>query len=167
MDEALERVGRWAHKPCDRIRLVAHSYPIVDWCLPRMCPISSPTLSLQRWHRSSSTQLALDSCSTMNVSNLLFLPCAHLANYSVPVRSVVNGHLAWTAQNVTGNHGDNFCVLKLAELQPYTMLHPNKETAMFSMLGLQGEEKAGRQGMQTVSLALQSPYISKLTLHRS
>lgn len=60
------------------------------------------------------------------------------------LRSVVNGHLTWTVQNATGNCSDDLCVLKLAELQPYTMLHPNKETAMFSMLGLQGEEKAGR-----------------------
>jgi hypothetical protein len=91
------------------------------------------------------------------VKNLSFLLCACLADCSVPVRSVVNGHLAWTAQNATGNRGDDFRALKLAELQPYTMLHPNKETAMFSMLGLQGEEKAGRRGMRTVSSTLWLP----------
>jgi hypothetical protein len=71
------------------------------------------------------------------------------------VQSVINGHLAWTAQNATGNCGDDFRALKLAELQPYTMLQTNKETMMFSMLGLQGEEMAGGRGMQTVSFAPQ------------
>ncbi|KAF8867676.1 hypothetical protein BD779DRAFT_1694104 [Infundibulicybe gibba] len=66
------------------------------------------------------------------------------------LRSVINGHLSWTAQHATGNRGDDFRALKLAELQPYTMLHPNKETAIYSVLGLQGEEKAGRRGMKTV-----------------
>jgi hypothetical protein len=80
----------------------------------------------------------------VNVSNLIFLLCVYLADCNIPVRSVINGHLAWTAQNATGNRCDDFRALKLAELQPYTMLHPNKETAMFSMLGLQGEEKAGK-----------------------
>jgi hypothetical protein len=50
----------------------------------------------------------------------------------------------WTAQNATGNV-DDFHALKLAELQPYTMLHPNKETAMFSVLGLQGKAAKKRQ----------------------
>ena len=66
---------------------------------------------------------------------------------------MINGHLAWTAQNASGNRGDDFRALKLAELQPHTMLHPNKETAMYSVLGLQGEEKAGRRGMRTVGFA--------------
>jgi len=48
---------------------------------------------------------------------------------------------------VTGNCGDDFQALKLTKLQPYNMLHPNKEMAIFSVLGLQGEEKAGRQEM--------------------
>ncbi|KAJ7449320.1 hypothetical protein B0H11DRAFT_2332305 [Mycena galericulata] len=37
-----------------------------------------------------------------------------------------------------------------AELQPYDMLHPDRRTVFFSVLGLQGEEKAGKRGMRTV-----------------
>jgi hypothetical protein len=60
------------------------------------------------------------------------------------------GHLAWTCQNASGNRGDDFRALKLSELQPYTWLHPNGETAVECVLGLQGEEKAGKRGMKTV-----------------
>lgn len=80
-----------------------------------------------------------------------FWTSIYQTNFQTVVRSVVNGHLAWTAQSATGNRGDDFRALKLAELQPYTLLHPNKETALYSVLGLQGEEKAGRRGMRTVS----------------
>jgi hypothetical protein len=69
---------------------------------------------------------------------------------SLLVKMSVMGHLAWTCQNVTGNRGDDFRSLKLSELQPYNWLHPNKETAVEGVLGLQGEEKAGRRGMKTV-----------------
>uniref|UniRef100_A0A8H8CI32 XPG-I domain-containing protein n=1 Tax=Psilocybe cubensis TaxID=181762 RepID=A0A8H8CI32_PSICU len=66
------------------------------------------------------------------------------------VRSVINGHLAWAAQNASGNRGDDFRALKLAELQPYVFLHPNKETAVECVLGLQGEEKAAaNRGLHT------------------
>ncbi|PPQ74282.1 hypothetical protein CVT24_001198 [Panaeolus cyanescens] len=66
------------------------------------------------------------------------------------LRSVINGHLSWTAQNASGNRGDDFRALRLAELQPYTLLHPNKETSIPCVLGLQGEEKAGAsRGMRT------------------
>ena len=67
------------------------------------------------------------------------------------MRSVINGHLCWTAQNASGNRGDDFRALKLSELQPYTFLHPNKQTQVPCILGLQGEEKAGTgRGMRTV-----------------
>ncbi|PPQ75836.1 hypothetical protein CVT26_001130 [Gymnopilus dilepis] len=47
------------------------------------------------------------------------------------LRSVIFGHLCWTAQHAT-------------------FLHPNQETAIQSVLGLQGEEKAGaRKGLKT------------------
>lgn len=64
------------------------------------------------------------------------------------LRSVINGHLAWTCQHATGNRGDDFRALKLAELQPYTLLHPNRQTEIHAGLGLQGQEKAGRRGMR-------------------
>lgn len=64
---------------------------------------------------------------------------------------VIFGHLAWTLQNGSGNRGDDLRALKLAELQPTMLLHPNKETEIYSMLGLQGKEKAGKRGMKTVS----------------
>ncbi|KAF9062011.1 hypothetical protein BDP27DRAFT_1369177 [Rhodocollybia butyracea] len=50
------------------------------------------------------------------------------------LRSTVFGHLAWVAQHATGNRGDDFRALKLAELQPHTLLHPNKETAIPSFI---------------------------------
>ncbi|KAF7371837.1 hypothetical protein MVEN_00040500 [Mycena venus] len=66
------------------------------------------------------------------------------------LRLVIFGHLAWSAQHASGNRGDDFRALKLAELQPYTMTHPDGRTSVYTILGLQGEEKAGRRGMRTV-----------------
>ncbi|KAJ7232353.1 hypothetical protein C8J57DRAFT_1383741 [Mycena rebaudengoi] len=66
------------------------------------------------------------------------------------VHQVVNGHLSWTCQNASGNRGDDFRALKLCEMQPYVFLHPNKETSVYCVLGLQGEEKAGKRGMKTI-----------------
>ncbi|KAF8202063.1 hypothetical protein K438DRAFT_1716644 [Mycena galopus ATCC 62051] len=66
------------------------------------------------------------------------------------LRLSVFGHLAWTAQHASGNRGDDFRALKLAELQPYEMQHPVYDTTFPSVLGLQGEEKAGRRGMRTI-----------------
>ncbi|KAJ3752657.1 hypothetical protein EV360DRAFT_75166 [Lentinula raphanica] len=65
-------------------------------------------------------------------------------------KPAVLGHLSWTSQHASGNRGDDIRALKLAELQPHILLHPNRETAIFSILGLQGEEKAGKQGLRTV-----------------
>ncbi|KAJ7772443.1 hypothetical protein B0H16DRAFT_1714643 [Mycena metata] len=66
------------------------------------------------------------------------------------LHQVLNGHLAWTCQNASGNRGDDFRALKLCEMQPYVFLHPNKETSVYCVLGLQGEEKAGKKGMKTI-----------------
>lgn len=66
------------------------------------------------------------------------------------VRCAINGHLAWTTQNASGNRGDDVRALKIAELQPYTMKHPDGKTDIFSVLAMQGEEKAGLKGMKTV-----------------
>ncbi|KAJ7876636.1 hypothetical protein B0H13DRAFT_2347514 [Mycena leptocephala] len=46
------------------------------------------------------------------------------------------------------NRGDDFRPLKLAELQPYGMTHLDGRTSVFTVLGLQGEEKAGKRGMR-------------------
>ncbi|KAF4621817.1 hypothetical protein D9613_012165 [Agrocybe pediades] len=59
------------------------------------------------------------------------------------LRSTINGHRAWTAQNASGNRGDDFRALRLAELQPYTFTHPDGVTRIECILGCQGEEKAG------------------------
>ncbi|KAJ7920427.1 hypothetical protein B0H13DRAFT_2319481 [Mycena leptocephala] len=48
------------------------------------------------------------------------------------------------------NRGDDFRALKLAELQPYGMTHLDGRTSVFTVLGLQGEEKSGKRGMRTV-----------------
>ncbi|KAJ7772823.1 hypothetical protein B0H14DRAFT_3589285 [Mycena olivaceomarginata] len=66
------------------------------------------------------------------------------------LRLGVWGHLAWTAQHASGDRGDDFQALKLAELQPTTLKHPDKRTDIWSVLGMQGEEKAGKRGMRTV-----------------
>jgi hypothetical protein len=66
------------------------------------------------------------------------------------VRCAINGHLAWTAQHATGNRGDDLRALRLAELQPWSFLHPRGENKIYTVLGLQGEEKAGKRGMRTV-----------------
>ncbi|KAH9474890.1 hypothetical protein JR316_0013358 [Psilocybe cubensis] len=79
------------------------------------------------------------------------------------LRSVINGHLSWTAQNASGNRGDDFRALRLAELQPYVFLHPNKETAIPCVLGCQGEEKAGAsRGMRTKVNPVYSVFIAHL-----
>ncbi|KAJ3730396.1 hypothetical protein C8R42DRAFT_650031, partial [Lentinula raphanica] len=78
------------------------------------------------------------------------------------VRSTVLGHLSWTSQHASGNRGDDIRALKLAELQPHTLLHPNKETAIFAMLGLQGEEKAGKRGLRTVINPTYTTFIAHL-----
>ncbi|KAJ7462509.1 hypothetical protein FB451DRAFT_1404301 [Mycena latifolia] len=78
------------------------------------------------------------------------------------LRLSVFGHLAWTAQHASGNRGDDFRALKLAEMQSHTLLHPDKRTAMPSILGLQGEEKAGQRGMRTVINPVYSVFIPNL-----
>jgi hypothetical protein len=55
--------------------------------------------------------------------------------------------------NASGNRGDDIRALRLCEMQPYTFLHPNKETPIFCVLGLQSEQKAGPKGMKTVCVA--------------
>lgn len=74
-----------------------------------------------------------------------------LLTQRVLARLVVLGKLAWNFQNSTGNRGDDVRALRLCELQPHTMNHPNNLDRIYTVLGLQGEEKAGRKGMQTVS----------------
>ncbi|KAJ7181820.1 hypothetical protein C8R46DRAFT_1210130 [Mycena filopes] len=76
------------------------------------------------------------------------------------VRLAVFGHLAWTAQHASGNRGDDFRALKLAELQPYFMQHPTHDMKIFTVLGLQGEEKAGKRGMRTVVNPSYSAFIA-------
>ncbi|KAJ7743063.1 hypothetical protein B0H14DRAFT_3607425 [Mycena olivaceomarginata] len=74
---------------------------------------------------------------------------------------VVFGHLAWTAQHASGNRGDDFRALKLAELQPHGMTHPDGRTSVFTVLGLQGEDKAGKRGMRTVINPSYSAFVAK------
>ncbi|KAJ7756996.1 hypothetical protein B0H16DRAFT_1314634 [Mycena metata] len=84
--------------------------------------------------------------------------CGFLAHRQL--RLAVFGHLAWTAMNATGNRGDDFRSLKLAELQPYSMQHPVHNMKIFAVLGLQGEEKAGKRGMRTVVNPSYSTFIA-------
>jgi hypothetical protein len=67
------------------------------------------------------------------------------------------GHVAWTCQNASGNRGDDLRALKQCDLQPYKILHPNMETDIPCVLGLQDEHKATKSGMQTVSVRI-SPF---------
>lgn len=68
------------------------------------------------------------------------------------VKATVNGHMAWTMMNASGNRGDDIRALRLCEMQPYTMLHPNAETEIPCVLGLQSdmEHKARSKAMRTV-----------------
>jgi len=70
------------------------------------------------------------------------------------VHPAINGHLAWALQHASGNRGDDIRALRLAELQPAKMLHPNKETEIPVIYGLQGEDKAGKRGMKTVCFTI-------------
>ena len=69
---------------------------------------------------------------------------------SLTVHPTINGLLAWTCQNATGNRGDDFRALKLCDMQPYELLHPNLETEVYCVLGLQDESKTSNRGMRTV-----------------
>ncbi|KII86607.1 hypothetical protein PLICRDRAFT_113764, partial [Plicaturopsis crispa FD-325 SS-3] len=79
------------------------------------------------------------------------------------IKSTINGHLAWTMMNASGNRGDDVRSLRLCEMQPYTFLHPNKDTAVFCVLGLQSEQKAGPKGMQTTI----NPTYTSFIAHRN
>ena len=70
----------------------------------------------------------------------------------VSVKSVVMGHLAWTAQHASGNRSDDIRALKLAEINHHTWLHPNAYCEVYSIVGMQGEDKAGKKGMKTVGI---------------
>ncbi|KAK7053211.1 hypothetical protein VNI00_003830 [Paramarasmius palmivorus] len=76
------------------------------------------------------------------------------------LRSAVLGFLAWTSQNQSGNRGDDLRALKLAELQPHTFTHPNGESAIKAILGLQGEEKAGKKGLRTIINPVYTAFIA-------
>jgi hypothetical protein len=54
--------------------------------------------------------------------------------------------------NASGNRGDDIRALRLCEMQPYRLLHPNGETTIPAVLGLQSdmEQKARSKGMKTV-----------------
>ncbi|KDR69528.1 hypothetical protein GALMADRAFT_230698 [Galerina marginata CBS 339.88] len=67
------------------------------------------------------------------------------------VKPTINGHLAWTMMNASGNRGDDIRALRLCEMQPYQFLHPNGETTIPAVLGLQSdmEQKARSKGMKT------------------
>ncbi|KIM35282.1 hypothetical protein M413DRAFT_32634 [Hebeloma cylindrosporum] len=78
------------------------------------------------------------------------------------VHPCINRHLAWTLQNASGNRGDGICSLRLAELQPGKMLHPNNETEIPVIFGLQAEDKAGKRGMKTTI----NPFMTSFIAHR-
>ncbi|KAJ7857354.1 hypothetical protein B0H13DRAFT_1960478 [Mycena leptocephala] len=84
-----------------------------------------------------------------------FLAHSHL-------RLAIFGHLSWTAQHASGNRGDDFRALKLAEIQWHLLTHPDNRTTMLSILGLQGEEKAGKRGMRTVINPVYTVFIAHL-----
>jgi len=55
--------------------------------------------------------------------------------------------------NASGNRGDDIRALRLCEMQRYELLHPNGETPIFAVLGLQSdqEHKTRSKAMRTVS----------------
>ncbi|KAJ3967609.1 hypothetical protein EV361DRAFT_1036215 [Lentinula raphanica] len=83
----------------------------------------------------------LDNPVQQQSSTTTTIPNGYCSSLSTKLaRSTIFGHLAWCGQHGTGNRG----------LQPHTLLHPNKETAIPVMLGLQGKEKAGKPGLKSV-----------------
>ena len=66
------------------------------------------------------------------------------------MHSTLKGFLIWTLCSASGKRGDDIRALKLCELQPYTLHHPNNVTQIPAILGLQAEDKAGSRGMRTV-----------------
>ena len=58
--------------------------------------------------------------------------------------------------NASGNRGDDIRALCLCEMQLYKSLHPNGETTIFAVLGLQSdqEHKAQSKAMRTVSTSI-------------
>ncbi|KAG6908224.1 hypothetical protein DXG01_005696 [Tephrocybe rancida] len=65
------------------------------------------------------------------------------------LKSAINGHLAWNMMNTSSNRGDDIRALHLSEMQPYEFLHPNGETSVPAVLGLQSAQKAALRGMKT------------------
>ncbi|KAI1782341.1 hypothetical protein LXA43DRAFT_1051604 [Ganoderma leucocontextum] len=65
------------------------------------------------------------------------------------LHSTLKGFLAWTLCSASGKRGDDIRALKLCEIQPYILIHPNNLTKIPAILGLQAEDKAGQRGMQT------------------
>ncbi|EIW62287.1 uncharacterized protein TRAVEDRAFT_35644 [Trametes versicolor FP-101664 SS1] len=66
------------------------------------------------------------------------------------LHSTIKGFLAWTLCSASGKRGDDIRALKLCELQPYVLVHPDKLTHISAILGLQAEDKTGHRGMKTV-----------------
>lgn len=96
---------------------------------------------------------------------LAFVRLATTELISNIVKGAVHGHLAWSTQNASGNRGDDVRALKISELQPHEMLHPDSITKMSVVLGLQGEEKAGLKGMQTASVSPNKRNFYQVTSH--
>ncbi|KAL1941379.1 hypothetical protein VTO73DRAFT_7196 [Trametes versicolor] len=65
------------------------------------------------------------------------------------LHSTIKGYLSWTLCSASGKRGDDVRALKLCELQPYTLLHPDKLTQILAILGLQAEDKTGSRSMKT------------------
>lgn len=76
-------------------------------------------------------------------------------NFAI-VKATILGHLSWTLMNASGNRGDDIRALRLCEMQLYFFLHPNNETCIPAVLGLQSdmEQKAKRKAMSTVHTIL-------------
>ncbi|KAJ7906164.1 hypothetical protein B0H13DRAFT_2021438 [Mycena leptocephala] len=77
---------------------------------------------------------------------------------------LAHSHLTWpysSTRNI-GHLSRRFRALKLAEIQWHLLTHPDNRTTMLSILGLQGEEKAGKRGMRTVINPVYTVFIAHL-----
>ncbi|KAI1788271.1 hypothetical protein LXA43DRAFT_1097500 [Ganoderma leucocontextum] len=61
---------------------------------------------------------------------------------NITVHSALKGFLPWTLCSASGNRGDDIRALKLCEIQPYVLSHPNNLTKIPAILSLQAEGKA-------------------------
>ncbi|KAF9485137.1 hypothetical protein BDN70DRAFT_675792 [Pholiota conissans] len=66
------------------------------------------------------------------------------------LQSAVNGHLGWSLQITSRRRGDNFLIMRLDEIRPYILLHPNGDIAIQAVILLHNDDVAVNDKMHPV-----------------